>query len=156
MQLKNLGARGSTLQFGWVWTTVMIAQVALTVFCLPPAIGIAQEAIRDRVIRERFPAEEYLALRVDLDRQPGLTPDREEPPSTFGARLETMYRELELRVAQEPNVVAVTFADRLPGMGNSVRGAELEATPGSESVSIRNLWMSAVDRGFSNRSVFPS
>ena len=33
-------------------------------------MGIAEEAWRDRVIRERFPAEEYLAARVDLDREP--------------------------------------------------------------------------------------
>ena len=35
---------GSTLRFGGVWTTAMIVQVALTVICLPPAMGISQEA----------------------------------------------------------------------------------------------------------------
>ena len=35
---RTLAAGGSTLRFGGVWTTAMIAQVALTVICLPPAI----------------------------------------------------------------------------------------------------------------------
>jgi hypothetical protein len=42
-QLRNLVA-GSTLRFGGVWTTAMIAQVAVTVICIPPAMGIGEEA----------------------------------------------------------------------------------------------------------------
>ena len=38
-QLRSVGSGGSTLRFGAVWTTAMIAQVALTVICLPPAMG---------------------------------------------------------------------------------------------------------------------
>ena len=56
-QLKNLGSGGSTLRFGWVWTSMMIFQVALTVICIPPAFGISQEALRDRRIRSAYPAE---------------------------------------------------------------------------------------------------
>ena len=51
--LRNAAAGRSTLRFGWAWTTAMIAQVALTVICLPPAMGISEEALRDRRIRER-------------------------------------------------------------------------------------------------------
>ncbi len=40
----------------------MIVQVALTVICIPPAIGISEEALRDRRIRGQFPAEQYLAV----------------------------------------------------------------------------------------------
>ena len=32
-QLRNLGAGGSTLRFGWVWTSAMIGQVAPTPSC---------------------------------------------------------------------------------------------------------------------------
>jgi putative ABC transport system permease protein len=147
-QLRNMGAGGSTLRFGKVWTTAMIAQVALTVICIPPATGIAHEAWRDRVIRERFPAEEYLALRVDLDRETASTPAGEESPSAFAGRREQLYQELERRVAQEPGVVAVTFADRLPGMGPAVRRAEVESSPGTARISITNLWTSAVGPRF--------
>ena len=133
-QLKNLGAGGSTLRFGWLWTSVMIFQVALTVVCIIPALGISQESWRDRRIREQFPAEEYLAARVTLDRD--------------GPGIDQTYRELERRIAQEPGVTAVTFGDRLPGMGVAVRRAEVEVTPAEAPVPIPNLWMAAVGSGF--------
>ena len=57
-QLRNLAA-GSTLRFGGVWTTAMIAQVAVTVICIPPAMGIGEEAWRDRRIRAQFPGHEH-------------------------------------------------------------------------------------------------
>ena len=133
-QLKNLGSGGSTLRFGWVWTSVMIFQVALTVICIPPAFGISQEALRDRRIRSAFPADQYLAARVALDRD--------------GVSIEQTYRELERRIAQEPGVTAVTFGDRLPGMGVAVRRAEAEVTPSSPPVVIANLWMASVGQGF--------
>ena len=145
-QLKNLGAGGSTLRFGRVWTTVMVAQVALTVICIPPAMGITEEAMRDRVIRKRFPAEDYLAVRIELDRE--TTPGRDGADQAFAARLEQTYLAFEQRVAKEPGVVAVTFGDRLPGMSASLRSAELETSPGAEPISVPNLWTAAVGAGY--------
>ena len=142
-KLKNLGAGGSTLRFGWVWTTVMILQVALTVVCMIPARGISDESWRDIRIRGQFPTKEYLAARVTLDREPN-TAAGEETPAAFAARLERTYAELERRIAQEPGVVAVTFGDRLPGMGVAVRRAEVEVTPEAAPVPISTLWMAAV------------
>lgn len=145
-QLRNLGAGGSTLRFGWGWTTVMIVQVALTVVCIPPAMGITSEAVRDRQIREQFPGEQYLAARVGLDRDASTTGD--EAPDLFARRLETTYNEFARRVAAEPGVVAVTFGDRMPGMGPAVRPAEFDAGPDSQVRQIGNLWTSAVGPGF--------
>jgi predicted permease len=147
-QLKNLGAGGSTLRFGGVWTTAMIAQVALTVICIPPAIAISEESLRDRVIRERFPSEQYLAASLELDRDAAALRDEKTPGSGYGARLEPLYRELERRVAQEPGVVAVTFGDRLPGMSPSVRSAEVETPAGAEPIRMRNLWTARVGPGY--------
>ena len=112
-QLRNLGSGRSTLQFGSVWSTAMIVQVALTVVAIPPAIGIAGEAVRDRMIRAQFPAGEYLAVPIELDRASGAA---DESEAAFAQRLERTYGELERRITQQPGVVAVTFADRLPGM----------------------------------------
>ena len=147
-QLKNLGAGGATLRFGGVWTTVMIVQVALTVICIPPALGIAGESWRDRAIRSRFPADRYLAARIALEREGAATPAGEESQAVFAARLERTYAEFERRIAREPGVVAVTFADRLPGMGPAVRRAEVEVSSGSTPVSISNLWSAAVGPRF--------
>jgi putative ABC transport system permease protein len=146
--LKNLGSGGSTLQFGRVWTSVMIVQVALTVICIPSAMGIAEESLRDRRIREAFPSEHYLAARISLDRENAPTPAGEEPSTAFAARFEQTYGELQRRIAQEPGVVAVTFGDRLPGMGPAVRGAEFERSPGAPPIRIADVWTAAVGPGF--------
>ena len=147
-ELRNLGAANSTLKFGAVWTTAMIAQVALTVICLPPAAGISHEAIRDRQIRASYPADRYVAVRMELDRDTATTAAGEEPPAVYAARLDRTYRELERRLLQQPEVRAVTFADRLPGMNPSVRRAEVETAPGTEPLAIPNLWRMAVGPGF--------
>jgi predicted permease len=145
-QLRNLGTGGSTLRFGWVWTSVMVAQVALTVICIPPAMGIADETLRDRRIRERFPAERYLGVQIDLDRE-AASAGASESSAAYVARLEQMYDELERRVQQEPDVVGVTFADRLPGMAPALRSAEVES-PGSAPIFVPTLWQSAVGPRF--------
>jgi putative ABC transport system permease protein len=147
-ELRNLGAANSTLKFGAVWTTAMIAQVALTVVCLPPAAGISYEAIRDRQIRASYPAEKYVAVRMELDREAATTAAGEEPPAVYAARLERTYREFERRLLQQPEVRAVTFGDRLPGMDPAVRRAEVEVASGSEPTPIPNLWSMAIGPGF--------
>lgn len=146
-QLKTLGAGGSTLRFGWIWTSVMILQVALTVICIPPAWGISEEAIRDRRIRDRFPTEKYVAARVTLD-QDAPTAAAEDTRADYSARLERTYRELERRIAQEPGVEAVTYGDRLPGMGVAINTGEFEAAPATAPVTTGTLWTAAVGSGF--------
>ena len=131
-QLRNLGAGGSTLRFGKLWTAAMVTQVALTVICIPPAMGIAHEAWRDRVIRSRFPGEQYLAVRIGLD---------EGAVGTF--------QELERRIAREPGVLSVTFGDRMPGMAPRVRHAEIETAPGGTPVDIPDVWTTGVARSVS-------
>ncbi|HJR60506.1 MAG TPA: ABC transporter permease [Vicinamibacterales bacterium] len=145
-QLRNLGSGASTLRFGWGWTTVMLFEVALTVICIPVAWSFAEEALRDRRIRAQFPADQYLAALVAMDREAAAVPGAGEP--AFRARLEQTYRELERRVAQEPGVVAVTFGNRLPGMSPVWRRAEIEASDGSAPIRVRNLWTSAVGSGY--------
>jgi putative ABC transport system permease protein len=147
-ELRNLGSGGSTLKFGAVWTTVMIAQVALTVLCIPPAYGISQEALRDRAVRSEFPADEYLAVRMALDREAADTMSGEETAESHAARFQQIYSELERRLQNEPGVRSVTFADRLPGMAPAVRQAEVEVTPGAAPRHIANLWVTAVGPKF--------
>jgi predicted permease len=145
-QLRNLASGGSTLRFGWGWTTVMLFDVALTVICIPVGWSVAEEALRDRRIRTQFPADQYVAAYVVMDQEAAPASDGEEP--AFRARFEQTYRELERRVAQEPGVVAVTFGNRLPGMSPVWRRAEIETTDGSAPIRVRNLWTSAVGSGY--------
>jgi predicted permease len=145
VQLRTLGG-GSTLRFGRLWTTVMIAQVALTVICLPPAIGMTTEAVRDRMIRSRFPASEYLAVSIELDRQ--ALPDGAGDEGAAARRMTEIYGELEARIAREPGVRAITFGDGLPGMEPNVFRGEVETSPGAAPTLIPNLWTASVGAGY--------
>ena len=144
-QLKNLGAGGSTLRFGKVWTAAMIGQVALTVILIPPAIGISEESWRDRVIRSKFPTTQYLAIEIDADatRRVG-----EESAPEFAARFERTYREIERRISQQSEVAAVTYGDRLPGMDIDIDTVEVELAPGAPPVQIDTVWRAGVGPGY--------
>jgi putative ABC transport system permease protein len=74
--LANLGTGGATLRFGRVWTTAMIAQVALTAIAIPGAFESASQALRNMSIRAEFPSREYLVARLDLDRPSPRKPRR--------------------------------------------------------------------------------
>ena len=145
-QLGTSGVGGATLRFGKVWTTAMIAQVALTVICIVPATEVSEEALRDRLVRRRFPAAQYLAVEIAIDRD-APTRDDKASASASAHRVEQFYGELERRLAQEPGVLAIAFGDRLPGMGAPVRRAEVEVSPGADPVPVPNLWIAAVRPG---------
>jgi len=166
-RLQTSGAGGATLRFGKVWTTVMIAQVALTVICIVPATGMSKETVRDYVIRSRFPAAQYLAVEIAVDRdapageseerRQGVPGDREErrqgvpgdgAASASARRVEQVFGELERRIAQEPGVLAITFGDRLPGMGPAVRLVEVEPLSGADPLSVLELWTATVGPGY--------
>jgi hypothetical protein len=144
-QLRNLGSGGSTLRFGGVWTAAMIVQVTLTVFCIPPAFGISSEAVRDRMIRARFPTAAYLAVPLELDRASGSV---DEAETAFESRRERLYEEFERRVTTEPGVVAVTFADGLPGGSVNVRSVEVEVSNGVAPGRTWDVWTATVGPGF--------
>jgi putative ABC transport system permease protein len=141
--LANLGTGGATLRFGGVWTAAMIAQVALTAIAIPGAIENASQAIRNTGIRAEFPSREYLSARLDLDR-----PSDEQATPALEERWAQTYGELERRIAQEPGVVAVTFADTAPGTPPGERVASVESSPGAEPKYDSQFRTSAVGPGF--------
>jgi putative ABC transport system permease protein len=138
--LMNLGAGGSTLRFGRVWTTAMIAQVALTAIAIRTGIEGASQAIRRVRIHAQFPSHEYFATRLELDRPAG------EDMTSFQERRARMYARLEQQIAKESDVVAVTFADRVPGATSAIgRTAAVEISSGAP----------AFDTSFATSSVGP-
>ena len=124
-------AGGATLRFGLVWTGAMIVQVALTAIGIPAAMETANEAMLKQNIRAAFPSREYLAARIELD-QP----------------FENTFDALARRVAQEPGVVAVTFADHAPGSLPTVRAVEIEPSPGAGASYASSVDTTAVGPGF--------
>ena len=141
--LANRGTGGATLRFGRVWTGAMIVQVALTAIGIPVALESAIEALRTLEIRAEFPGPEYLAARIDVDR-----PFEEEATPAFEARRARTFEELQRRIAEEPGVVAVTFADRAPGSAPTTRFGEVESSPGAGPAYDDVFWTSEVGPGF--------
>jgi predicted permease len=142
--LMNLGAGGSTLRFGRVWTTAMVTQVALTAIAIPIGIEGASQAIRTVRIHAQFPSHEYVAARLELERLAG-----EDMTSAHEARRARTYARLEQQIAEEPDVVAVTFADRVPGASFQIgRTASVEIPSGAVPAFHTGFATSSVGPGF--------
>jgi predicted permease len=145
--LMNLGAGGSTLRFGRVWTTAMIAQVALTAIAIPGGIEGASQAIRIVRIHAQFPSHEYFSARLEFDRPAG--GDMTFAPEEQRERRARTYARLEQRIAEEPDVVAVTFADRAPGGSlPTYRTAAVEFPSGADPAFQTGFATSSIGPGF--------
>jgi predicted permease len=113
-RLKQAAAGAGGLQFGGVWTAVIVVQVAVTV-AFPAIVYVEQwEARHIQTFDAGFATEEYLAVRIEMDAAvvPGANADsaRLAQRVAFASAIE----ELRRRVAAEPGVAGVTFVDRLP------------------------------------------
>ncbi|HLL82476.1 MAG TPA: FtsX-like permease family protein, partial [Longimicrobium sp.] len=116
--LKAGTAGGGGVRFGGVWTAVIVTQVAFTV-AFPVSLFFQQhEGMRIRSHDVGFAAGEYLAMQLNTD-----APDS----AAHAARLAPALERLRQRVAAEPGVRGVTFADRLPRDSYSGRRIELDA-----------------------------
>jgi putative ABC transport system permease protein len=136
-RLANLGSGGATLRFGRVWTAAMVVQVALTTLGIPLAMEGVNELMLKVNARAKFPSREYYSARIDVD-------------STLGEQRAQALEQFSRRIAQEPGVVALTFADRLPGFGFSRlagRRASVEVSPGAPPFSL-SVGTSAVGPAF--------
>jgi putative ABC transport system permease protein len=121
-RLANLGAGRATLRFGRVWTGAMIAQVALIAMGLPAALTAADAVARGVSIRNEFPSTEFVIAGIDLHRS---TDEAIDAPAFESRRAQT-YAELERRLMQAPETVAVTFATYVPGASPEGLGHDVD------------------------------
>jgi cell division protein FtsX len=146
-RLKQATAGAGGLQFGGVWTAVIVVQVAITV-AVPALVYVEQWQLRRiQTFEAGFAAEEYLAVRIGMDAPvtPGATTESGRAPqrASFAASLE----ELRRRVAGEPGVAGVTFVDRLPRTARPQFDIEL-ADDSTVSPSTREATVAAVDPSY--------
>jgi putative ABC transport system permease protein len=107
--LRNESAARSGLKFGGFWTTVIVVQVAITVAFLPLAVGGVFESNRFRQRAEGIGADRFLMASVGMDREFHGTDS-----AAYSARARLSLAELERRLAAEPGIERVAFADRMP------------------------------------------
>jgi predicted permease len=141
--LRSEGAARSGLRFGGFWTTVIVAQVAITVALLPLAAGGVFESNRFQQRADGIGAERYLTASVDMDRE-----DHGTDSAAFAARARLSLDELERRLGAEPGVERVAFADRLPVMDQFKYRIEVDTMTGAPTTGLRTSTLVHVSRGF--------
>ena len=113
-QLRQASAGNINARFGGVWTAIIVAQVAVTVAFPASAFFARQHVIGVQSLDVGFPSGQYLSATLRAD---------DDAPRT--------YSELERRLLAEPEVVGVTFTDRLPRTTHPSRRIELDGGSGS-------------------------
>ena len=123
-RLKQAAAGAGGLQFGGVWTAVIVAQVAVTVAFPAIAYMVQFQARHIQTFDVGFADTEYLAVHIETDAPlGGNTADaaRDKQRTEFGATLQ----ELRRRLAARPEVAGVTFVGSLPREARAERLIEL-------------------------------
>jgi predicted permease len=127
--LKQTTAGGGGVRFGGVWTAVIVAQIAMTV-AFPAIVAFEQRELRSiQTFPAGFAAEQFAAIRISMD-APSVTPsDSVAARAAFDAqqaRFAVTLEALRQRVAAEPGVAGVTFADALPRVFHDHYRVELD------------------------------
>jgi putative ABC transport system permease protein len=128
--LRAASHGGGGLQFGGVWTVVIVAQVVLTTVLPVPLLGVGADVTRDTPAG--FPAEEFLTATLAIDRFDGVAASTDMVPAVRAVRLEARYRALADRLRQEPGVLDVTYADQMPLMRLGWKAIEMDPGPAAE------------------------
>jgi len=126
-RLKQATAGGGGLKFGGVWTAVIVAQIAVTVAFPVVTYYVRKDAVKIRQVDVGVPADEYLTLRLEMDREAPDGARADSSRAAFLAQFRRTYGELSRRLAAEPGVAAVAFAERLPRMYHPHRLTEVDA-----------------------------
>ena len=112
--LQSLSAgSGSRMQMGRLWTTLIVAQVAVTVAVMPMAMFLSWTAVRFRTGNPGFASGEFLTAQLLADR--ATEPDTDEGERAFTSRVAASHRELDRRLREQSLVSDVTFS--LTGVG---------------------------------------
>jgi putative ABC transport system permease protein len=146
--LRKASAGAGGIRMGGMWTAVIVAQIAGTVLFTAVAYVVQRQAASIASAKAAFPAEEYLAARLEMDRD-GLTDERATTvDESFLRRYQATARELEQRVAAEANVAGVTLAEHLPLMPPGGGAIELDDPGPGETGSDHVVATTAVDLDF--------
>ena len=136
-QLRAGTAGGGGVQFGGIWTAVIVVQVALTVL-LPTVVKVEHNEIkRIEAYDGGFATDQYLAANLGIDAPPVETSDQATIDATL-ARFTGLIETLRRRLEAEPGVTGVTFVDVVPLDYHAARRVELTSL-GEEGTHITRI-----------------
>jgi predicted permease len=128
-RLRAASSGGGGLQFGGVWSVVIVAQIALTTLLPWPLLGFGEFGGHTSA---GFPAESFLTATLEMDRFDGVAAAGDTVPAVRAARLEARYHTLAERLRQDPGVVDVTYADQMPQLTNGRNFIKVDPGPAAE------------------------
>ena len=145
--LRQASAGAGGIRMGGIWTGVIVAQIAATVLFTAVAYVAERQAAGIASAKAAFPAEEYLAVRLEMDRDGLAEVSGSTVDESFLRRYQATARELEQRVAADARVAGVTLAERLPLMASGGGVIELDDAGPGEPMSGREIFVTttAVD-----------
>ena len=148
--LRQASAGAGGIRMGGIWTGVIVAQIAATVLFTAVAYIAQRQASGIASAKAAFPAQEYLAVRLEMDRDDPTEERASTVDESFLRRYQATARELEQRVAADARVAGVTLAERLPLMPSGGGVFELDDAGPSEPVAGRGFFVTttAVDLDF--------
>ena len=128
VRLRAASSGGGGLQFGGVWTVIIVVQIAFTTLLPWPLLGVGGDFGKDTPAG--FPAEAFLTAVIGMDRFDGVAASGDTVPAARAVRLETRYRALVDRLLQDPGVLDVTYADQMPQLITSnFRAIRMDSGP---------------------------
>ena len=108
-RLQTLSAGGGArMQMGPLWTTLIVAQVALTVTVLPAAMFFTWDGLRLRPTTAGFASGQFVSATLTHDRssEPATSPG----DAAFLSRFAAEHAELDKALRANPAVVDVTYS----------------------------------------------
>jgi predicted permease len=122
--IGSLGS-GAKARLGPTWTALIVAQIAITVAILPPAMVKGVRTVRLALGEPGFASSQYLSTGFLIERDGESTTPRAESAAADSARV--IVTRLFARLAVEPNIVGATITGGNP-WESSRRLMEAEGT----------------------------
>ena len=112
--LQHLGAGGSGMRLGKMWTFLIVTQVAVAVTCLPVALSVLGLWAQRSTTGPAFATREILTASLALDRE-GVAAVAADDDEEFTARFSSLKAEVVRQLEADPRVAEVVLAAAVPG-----------------------------------------
>ena len=129
-------AGGGGLRFGSIWTAVIVTQVAVTVAFPATAFFARQHVVGVQNVDVGFDDEDYLSLRLELDRESAAGDAAEMTPAEFDERFDATYRQFAERLEAEAGITRIAFASRLPRTHHRASPMEVDDPAGTAVAAV--------------------
>lgn len=125
-RLRQVTAGSGGVQFGGVWTVIIVVQLAVTMGFPAVTYFVQQDAVRIETQPLPFPVDEYLSVRLEMERS-SASSDQDTSTAAFHRRYTSALRQLEQRLASDPQVLGVTLGQQLPRQHHPNHRIEVDA-----------------------------